>query len=106
VGCSDGGQSGYYVVAEEPIERALDVARASGDTYTELFAENQSGWVAFQRGDIEREGQVYERTYQHLAQLNEPLHLVSRMQLALALHRERESSACGGVTGQFFRVGG
>jgi predicted ATPase/DNA-binding CsgD family transcriptional regulator len=75
---------GDYRGGEELLLRVVDLARASGDRFALLFAENQLGWVAFVRGDTARARETYERTYAALGHSSEPIYLVSRYQLALA----------------------
>jgi predicted ATPase/DNA-binding CsgD family transcriptional regulator len=75
---------GDYLGGEELLLRVVDRARASGDAFALLFAENQRGWVAFVRGDTAGARETYQRTYAALAHSSEPIYLVSRYQLALA----------------------
>jgi non-specific serine/threonine protein kinase len=75
---------GDYVGADTLLERVVNLARAAGDCYALLFAENQRGWVAFMRGDMASAREVYECTYAIVGPTTEPIRLVSRYQLALA----------------------
>jgi non-specific serine/threonine protein kinase len=82
---------GDYLGAEEIVRRALHVAQRSGDAYAILFAENQLGWIAFVRGDMERARAAYEQTFAVASQqTNDPIHLVSRYQLAMACIEQRD----------------
>ncbi len=75
---------GDYAEAERLLSRALRLARESGHEHAALFAENQLGWVAFLRGDVARARDVYEHTYRAAPRPDDPIHFVSRYQLAMA----------------------
>ncbi|MBV9578678.1 MAG: response regulator transcription factor, partial [Chloroflexi bacterium] len=74
---------GDYLAAERLLPRAVKIARASGDAYVLLFAENQLGWVAYTRGDIGTARDLYERTHRIVSATGGPFHPVSQYQLAL-----------------------
>jgi non-specific serine/threonine protein kinase len=73
---------GDYDQAENLMTRSLHVAQELAHEPAALFAENQLGWVAFLRGDVERACTAYERTFQLTSPTSE-IHLVARYQLAL-----------------------
>jgi non-specific serine/threonine protein kinase len=75
---------GDYAGAEKLLLRAVQLARATGDGFALLFAENQLGWIAFTRGDIAAARGAYERTFQIVSHNSGPFRLVSQYQLALA----------------------
>ena len=75
---------GDYAEAERLLLRALRLARESSHEHAALFAENQLGWVTFLRGDVARAREVYERTYRAAPRPTDPIHFVSRYQLAMA----------------------
>src|SRR5262249_25417860 len=79
---------GDYVAAQTLIQTAVQLARASGDAYAELFAVNQQGWVALVRGESALARAIFERTYRIVADTSQPLHILAWTQLALACIEE------------------
>ena len=74
---------GEYAEAERLYQAALKLARAPNNSYAELFASTQLGWLAFLRGDVRLAREVHERALS-LASGGGPLAQIIRLQLVSA----------------------